>query len=166
MKILVPKRMFILTTDSYIAAEELAREKDYIVKGFVIDKHPDFDAFRVAKLEYVKPKTRFVKSETPKEIKGFKVFHGIVHVKPESDNVGVLSDKLEFIPYQNLQPGVSFITIIKHIIADVQAERYSRTRQKELVEIEVYDLPSIVISADESGSSTILLVNKNYYENH
>ena len=157
MKLIVPTNMYISTTDGFIQAKQLAEDPEFIVKGYMIDKHPKYDTYYVSRISYSKIKSQLVKPDEPYDIFGYKIFHGNIFFNDVDNKAYVYALPGMFLPIERLNEETEFITIIKNMVVDVKVNKRTYTKQKEYVELEIIDLPSILLSYDELGTVTMLL---------
>lgn len=160
MKLITVPRHYILTTEGYVAISELCKNpKDYILKSYIFEPK-DIQGqtiYTVSRIDYGYADVKLEKLNEKVNINGLKVFHGCLNVHPIEDVLIYTSRGYK--PYNELQQGDVIVTAIKHMVIDLMFDGYCRCHPRHVVYLEAVDIPSLTLSVDESGTSSITIFN-------
>jgi hypothetical protein len=162
MKLYVSKNHFIHTVYGYIPLKDLVNNDDpkLLVKSVVFSifssKEPK-SWIGINRMEYGHVNVKHVGR---RKLKGLRVFSQCLLVEPISDVYLLIYPKLEYMELKYpITTKLHSVTFVKHAIVDVEIDKSCYSNNVDVVELEVIDLPSITLSADEVGTETLTLFN-------
>jgi len=158
MKIRVSPNLFVLTTEGYVPLEKLKQDpSSFLIKSIVIDVSEQGLGIGSIQYGYI----NIIEEPNAGKLYGIRIFNFCIPFKPLTDDVAILDPELGTLIDANqlLKNGGKYATCIKHFIVDIQVQKSCYSTVKPVI-LDVIDLPSITISADENGTATVTLFNK------
>jgi len=158
MKIRVSPKLFILTTEGYVALEKIKEDPSaFLIKSLVLQVTSEGPSITSIQYGYI----NIIEEPNPGKVYGIRIFNLCLPFKPLTDDVVVLNpERGTFVDANHLlQRGGQYLTYIKHFVVDIHIKKSCYSTVKPYI-LNVTDLPSITLSADENGTATLTLFNK------
>jgi len=168
MRFIVNPRHYLLTSEGFVPIHQIVKNvKNTIVKSYLFElrmfNEQDTPSLTVSKIEYGHIWVdKNVNLSDKKKLQGFKIFNNCLLVEAV-ENCCLMDAKTgNFVDMDRVSPGFSFVTIIKHMVVDLSFDKYCYNTVESPIVLKTVDLPSVTISTDEVGSTTITLFNKKF----